>query len=165
MSLSNAARALPMIEREERPITRPAVKKAKKSAAGMVVISLGWLAVLVLSLFVVHRNTLVLAETNALTGKQETLAKLEQQIAEKSSRVNVSIDEIEKWAQAHSMKRPITVKAVAMDPNAVAPMAEPAHPVSVAAQAAPKSGGIYATVKGFFARFAEAKGAAIQGGN
>lgn len=160
----NAARTLPSVEREPRTTVRPVVRKAKTGVAAIVLGSLGWLTVLALSLFVVHRNTLVLAETNALTGKQETLARLEQHIQEKSSMVNVPIERVEEWARAHNMKRPITVNAVTPDRNAAAPM--PAAPVTMAAaQPAPQSGGLYAAVKGFFARFTEAKGVPVQGGN
>lgn len=165
MSLAQAARALPSIEREQRPVVRPAVKKAKKSVAGLVLGSLGWLTVLALSLFVVHRNTLVLAETNALTGRQEALAKLDQQIQEKSSRTNIPIEEVEKWAKAHSMTRPVTVKTAVADQNAAAPMPETAQVTVASAQPAQGSGGLYDTVRGFFARFTVAKAAAARSGN
>ena len=160
----NAARTLPSVEREPRTAVRPAVKPATRSVAGLVLGSLGWLTVLALSLFVVHRNTLVLAETNALTGRQEALAKLDQQIMEKSGRVNMPIEEVEKWAKAHNMARPIAVKSVVADQNAATPLPERA-PVTVAAEPARASGGLYATVRGFFARFTEAKGAAAPRGN
>ncbi|HYF95043.1 MAG TPA: hypothetical protein VD969_22735 [Symbiobacteriaceae bacterium] len=160
----NAARALPPVEREPRTAPRPAVRRAKRSVAGLVLGSLGWLAVLALSLFVVHRNTLVLSETHALTGRQEALALLDQQIMEKSSRVNIPIEEVEKWAKAHNMTRPVAVKTAVADPNAAAPLPEQS-PVAVAAEPAPGKGGLYGTVRGFFARFTEARAAAAPRGN
>lgn len=162
--ISTVERALPEVERQPRTTTRPRVAKAKKSVAGVLVASLGWLVVLGLCLFVVHRNTMVVASTNALTAKQEALNKLDREIEEKSARVNVPIEEVERWAKAHNMKLASTFKAVAVDQNAAAPLPEqPA--MAVAAEPAPKDGGLYAAVKGFFARFTSAKGATAGGGN
>lgn len=160
----SAARALPLVDREPRTASKPAVRKAKHSWSGLVFGGLGWLVVLGLSFFVVYRNSLVMTETSALTGKQETLNRLDQEIREKSSRTNVSIEDVQRYAEARNMKRATTVKTVAVDQNAAAPVVEPG-PVAVAAEPARQSQGLFGAVKGFFARFTAAKGAAGVGGN
>ncbi|MDF2628408.1 MAG: hypothetical protein K0R39_2239 [Symbiobacteriaceae bacterium] len=162
---STVERALPEVERQPRTTTRPRAAKAKKSVAGAVIAGLGWLVVLGLCLFVVHRNTMVVAETNALTLKQEAVNKLDRELEEKSARVNVPIEEVERWAKAHNMKLASTFKSVAIDQNAAAPLpVQPAVTVASVEPAAPKDAGLYAAVKGFFARFTSAKGA-NPGGN
>lgn len=156
----NTVRALPSYESER--AQRPAVRtrKAKRSVGSVLLGALGWLTVLALCLFVVHRNTMVLAESSSLTLKREAIAKLGQQISEKQTHLTVPIGDLEKWATAHSMQRPTTIKTVAADPTVVVPAPVTQATVAVAQPIEP-SFNLFSAVKGYLAKLSVAGRSAL----
>lgn len=150
----SAARSLPVIETTPRPESRPRPKKARKSNWGTWMMGgLGWACVVVLSLVMVHRNTMVQAELSAVESMKADLAREERLIHERTTKLAEasSMTKVNEWAKAKGMVQPQRVKSVAADPSAVVVAAVQAPLSSPAAETA-STGGLFGAVKAYFTR-------------
>lgn len=151
----NTARALPSIERDQRPAPRPAVRKQNRNVRRALVFSaLGWAFAMACALVLIQRNTLMAAENSAIMKDKEAMVQLEAQNQELKTKLEqaVSVEEVERWAQTHGMQRPQVVKSLAGSPAVAAVQPEAPKP---AAQAAPKAAqpkGFWSAVSSYFAR-------------
>jgi hypothetical protein len=148
-----AARPLPTVNPAPRTQVRPKPKPKPKQARRVWVFgTAAWCFVMLFAALLVHRNTLVVEETAAITKAREGLAALKLQNYELQTRLvkAQSVDEVEKWAVAQGMKRPVAIQKLDGDPTAVAvrPARGPA-----AAQPATESKGFTAAIKSYLARF------------
>lgn len=149
----SAVKAIPSVEREPRTETRPAARpRRQKSMRGIMVGALGWALILVLSLSVVYRNSLVLAESQQTTAHKAELMRLEREIEAQQAALTQlhTVAEVEKWAAANGFQRPMHIKTAKADPAAAVAYVAPA-PAAVA-QAKPV--GFMGTVKNALARIA-----------
>jgi cell division protein FtsL len=143
------ARSLPAPERAQ-PKARPATRVRKHARRALVVTGLGWALVLTMSLFLVHRNTQVLAVEADITRMKEELVLLERQQMERETLLaqSVSLEAVERWALAHNMKRPAEIKPLVGDPTAVA--LQPDAAPQAEAPAGPQ--GFWASVQFYLSR-------------
>lgn len=150
MVVGGVARPLLEPEQSARPAARPA--RVKRSARRAIALGLlGWLTVMGCALLLVNLNAQVLEETAAITSAREELARVEQQNRELQSKVvsAVSVAQIERWAVAHGMVRPVMVRSLSGDPTALAVV----EPVPGAATVqAPQASGFWGVLKGHLSR-------------
>jgi hypothetical protein len=122
--------ALPRVQephRAPRHTPRPAPQKKKRSFGRLFIGGLAWLAVMSAAFLLVERQTEIQRERQAMTQMTEEMQVLEQQNQEAASRLvqQVSVKEIETWANGHGMNRATAVKPLESDPKAVAARAQP----------------------------------------
>jgi|GEM_PF-5077525 len=119
----SAAYALPA-EPARHPETRTAAKpKARRrSRKPLALAAVGWACVMAFAMLVVHRNSLVLAETSAVTTARAQLAELQNQNQELEDKLTAetSVEAVMAWASAHGMTLAADVRTLEGVPTAVA---------------------------------------------
>jgi hypothetical protein len=120
VTAGNTALSVFQTERAPRraPKAAPAVRRRK--APALLVGS--WALAIGFAMLLIYRNWLVAQETAAITQVREEINLLETQNRELEVKLvqAASVTEVERWAQARGMVRPVTVKPLAVDPGAVA---------------------------------------------
>jgi|GEM_PF-7135493 len=136
---------------QPRPQPKVAPKKAKGAGQLVAFASFAWALVMLFSFALVRQSVLIQKATHDITRAKEDLSKVELRIREDELKAYqaVSTAEIEKWATAHDMKRPTTVKAVIADPSAVAVRQAP-EPAT--APTAVETAGFWSSLKTYLAK-------------
>jgi hypothetical protein len=123
--------------RTPRPTPRPAPQRKRRSFGRLFGVGLAWLALMGSAFLLVERQTEIQREMQAMTELTAQEQSLDRQTREAAARLvnQSSVAEIEAWAKAHGMQRPVAVKPLEADPKAVAARPEPEDkPVATAAK-------------------------------
>lgn len=125
-----AAYALPAAEPARRPQTNTAAKpKTRRRSRGAVVaMATGWICLMAFAVLVIHRNSLILAESSAVTDIRAQLAQVQNQNQELEDKLTsqTSVEAVIAWAEAHDMHRAADIRTLEGVPTAVASAEEAA---------------------------------------
>ncbi|HEY8347130.1 MAG TPA: hypothetical protein VIL07_07620 [Symbiobacteriaceae bacterium] len=126
-SKGSAAYAVPKAEPGRRPEPRKAAQPKRRFRGPVLLAVASWACVMGFAMLVVQRNSLVMAESAAVTKLRAQLAQVQKENKELEDKITeqTSVEAIIRWAEAHNMQRVAEVRTLEGAPTATAAVPEP----------------------------------------